>query len=140
MKRVNDHFTYFGCDVFENLVDRLGSLVVGPLRLINFGRVVLQVLVRLGKVLLQFFDTSFGVLNFHLDLLFCLIVANQCFVLTPNDPIKIGQPPLGGSELFFLKLYPMMDQTTYRASMRNTYCVVRRAIWVSNRWRASVTA
>ena len=111
MKRVNDHFTYFGCDVFENLVDCFGSLVEGPLCLFDFGGAALQIFIRFGKVLLEFFDAGFGVPNLRLDLLFRLLVANQRFVLGSDDVIKIVQPCLGSSELFFLKLHPMTVQT-----------------------------
>jgi len=141
MKHVNDHSTYLCCDVFENLVHCLGSLVESLLCLLNPGGAALQILIRFGKVLLEFFDASFGVLNLRLDLLFRLLVTNQRFVLGSDDVIKIVQPCLGSSELFFLKLDPMTVQTKKnRASRWNTYCVVRRAIWVSNRCLASLTA
>jgi len=90
MEHPGRYFTYLDCNVFENLVDCLGSLVEGPLCLVNLGSVVLQVFVCLGEVLLVFFDPGFGALNFCPDPLFCLLVANQCFALNPDDLVKIG--------------------------------------------------
>jgi len=106
VKRVNNHFTYLGRDVFENLVDCLGGLVENFLCLFNFGGTALQILVCLPKILLEFFYIGFGIPNVRLDLLFRLLVANQRFILSSNDVVKIVQPRLGSSQLFILKLYP----------------------------------
>lgn len=103
---------YLGYDIFENLVDPLGSLVESFLCLFDFGGKVFQILVRFSKIFLEFFNVRFGLLNLRLDLLFRLFVANQCFVLGSDDVIKIIQPCLGCSELLFLKLHPTMVQTT----------------------------
>lgn len=113
MKRVDDPFTCLGCNVFEDLIDCPCSLVENLLCLLNLSGSVLQTLVCFSKILFEFFDASFGIPNFGLDLLFRLLMANQRFVLGLDDVVKIVQPRLGSSELFILKLHPMTDQEVH---------------------------